>query len=203
MALGKISIKVFPDTSQFRENLKVALERIEKNTRGMVRIIPTIDREELAKIKAQLERLTATATVNVDADVAKAVRQLARPTTGKKAEIVADADVAKAARALMDLIRPRKATVNADADTGKAKRDLDNLSDGRKATVNADADTGLASARLAALARPRTVNITPVLNTSALASVTTALAALSGGRVLQDFGSSVKGFLTNLDTVVP
>ena len=88
MALGKISIKVFPDTSQFRENLKVALERIEKNTRGMVRIIPTIDREELAKIKAQLERLTATATVNVDADVAKAVRQLERLTTGKKAEIV-------------------------------------------------------------------------------------------------------------------
>lgn len=70
-------------------------------------------------------------------------------------------------------------------------------------TLNADADTGRAREQIAVASRSRIVNFTVRVSKSSLASVGTALAAISGARlagtVLQDIGRG----LSNLDKNLP
>ena len=70
-------------------------------------------------------------------------------------------------------------------------------------TLNADADTGRAREKIAVASRSRVVNFTVRVSKSSLASVGTALAAISGARlagtILQDIGRG----LSNLDKNLP
>lgn len=95
------------------------------------------------------------------------------------------------------------ATINVDADTAHAERKIKDLTDSRDATVNVDADTGLASAQIAAVSRRRKVELAVQVSKSSLATVGTALAALSGARVAQSALSNIGDTLSNLDRSVP
>lgn len=175
--MAKVGIRVYPDTSRFRGDLKRSLDRIEKSTTAKVTVVPVLDRAAMGRLQHALNGLTA--TVSVDVNIQKALHQLDNLSAEKVAK------------------------VNVDADVEQAQRALRKLEEARKCTVNADADTGAASAKLGALARPRVAVISPVINSSAAATAASALAALSGGRVLGDAVSNVREFASNLDRLTP
>ena len=151
MALGRISIKVFPDTSKFRTDLKTALNRIERNTRGTVQIIPVIDREALARLKNNLSRLNATAKVRVDADTAAASRRLSDIARGRKATVEADLDTKAATEQLKTLFNRKNLVVNVEPETTGARRALTALTRALTAPITAEVETAKAAARLAEL----------------------------------------------------
>lgn len=175
--MAKVGIRVYPNTSRFRGDLKRSLDRIEKSTTAKVTVVPVLDRAAMGRLQHALNGLTA--TVSVDVNIQKALHQLDNLSAEKITKVSADADVEQAQRAL------RK------------------LEEARKCTVNADADTGAASAKLGALSRPRVAVISPVVNSAAAAAAASTLAALSGGRVLSDAVSNVREFASNLDRLTP
>ena len=175
--MAKVGIRVYPNTSRFRGDLKRSLDRIEKSTTAKVTVVPVLDRAAMGRLQHALNSLTA--TVSVDVNIQQALHQLDNLSAEKIAKVSADADVEQAQRALKK------------------------LEEARKCTVNADADTGAASAKLGALTRPRVAVISPVINSSAAATTASALAALSGGRVLGDAVSNVREFASNLDRLTP
>lgn len=175
--MAKVGIRVYPDTSRFRGDLKRSLDRIEKSTTAKVTVVPVLDRKAMGRLQHALNGLTA--TVSVDMNVQQALHQLDNLSAEKIAK------------------------VNVDADVEQAQRALKKLEEARKCTVNADADTGAAAAKLGALSRPRVAVISPVINSSAAATAASALAALSGGRVLGDAVSNVREFAANLDRLTP
>ena len=95
--VGRLSVRVLPDTTKFKEDLRKALTRIEKTARAAVQVRPELDKSSLANVKRQLSDLDA--TVRVAADLA----------AGAKERIEDKLDDLDA-----------EATVNADADTGAA-----------------------------------------------------------------------------------
>lgn len=126
----------------------------------------------------------------------------------KTLELIVDvrADTRRAegeVRSSVERMAQSTATIAVDADTTRAERKVKDVSDKRDATVNVDADTGLASAQILALARRRKVELAVSVSKSSLATVGTALAALSGARVAQTALSNVGEALSNLDRSVP
>lgn len=129
---GRVSVRVVPDSTQFRTDLEKILARAERQLRGTLRI---------------------------------------------------DADTSKADEAI-EKLRSR-------------------LNNDWTAKIHADINGKVARAQLAVLSRSRVVDIVAKINTKSLVAVGTALAALSGGRVLGDRLSSIGKYLGNLDRHVP
>jgi phage-related protein len=106
-------------------------------------------------------------------------------------------------RASIERMSEGTATITVDADTSSAERQINDVTEDLEATVNVDADTGLASTQIAALSRRRKIELAVAVSKSSLASVGTALAALSGARVAQSALSNIGTALSNLDRSVP
>lgn len=53
--VGKLSIRVFPDTKRLRPEIKRALDRIENNLRGRVYIDPILKRSALAAVRRDIK----------------------------------------------------------------------------------------------------------------------------------------------------
>jgi phage-related protein len=73
--IGRVAIKVIPDTSGFREDVKTDLNGREKPAEVKVRVIPEIDRKDLDKVHEELKRWAARISpiqVNVAPDIAGA-----------------------------------------------------------------------------------------------------------------------------------
>ncbi len=139
--IGRIAVKVLPDTSEFRREAKTKLDAIERqlNFKVKIELDHTGLRESLDRIKRELE--------------------------GWK-----------------DQHDPLKIHVD---------------------VVMTPGQTTTIAARLAYLTRPRHVLITPQMNEAALAKVGTALAALSGARVLKDLLERIKDIAKDFDRLVP
>jgi hypothetical protein len=54
---GRVSIRVLPDSSRFREDLKVSLERIEKTMKATIPAELAVTRESVRRLKEQLREL--------------------------------------------------------------------------------------------------------------------------------------------------
>lgn len=126
----------------------------------------------------------------------------------KTLELIVDvrADTRRAeeeVRASVERMSAHTAVINVDADTSRAERRVKDVSESRDATVNVDADTGLATAQIAAVSRRRKVELVLSVTKGSLATVGTALAALSGARVAQSALSNIGDALSNLDRSVP
>lgn len=106
-------------------------------------------------------------------------------------------------RASVERMARSTATITVDADTSRAERKVKDVAEKRTATVNVDADTGLASAQIAVATRRRKVELALEVSKRSIATVGTALAALSGARVAQRALSNVGEALSNLDRSVP
>ncbi|MDX3525073.1 hypothetical protein P1P75_01035 [Streptomyces sp. ID05-39B] len=211
--VGRVSVRVLPDTSDFRRQAEKQLDRIEKQlkpiaihtrldmtgfTRDMIKQIREINRVNRTSDSRKIRFQTMLSTAGMVQEVKKAVRALqARADTGDRIEF-----------------KTQLSTVDVDLKiSDQSLRDMtDQLKDWRdrnsplKIQIEPDvaaAASAATSARLGLLTRPRTVSIIPTLNDAAVAKVAASLAALSGMRVVNNMFEKFGNILKNLDKNVP
>jgi phage-related protein len=211
--IGRVSVKVLPDTSDFRREAEKALNKIEKTLK--LTVATKVDMsgasreflEELRKINQRNRNMdsrkirfhTMISTDGMVQAVSVARRRLQEKADQQKIKFKVDgAEVTGAIHLELD---------RTAAD--KAAHDLKDWADNHspiKIKVEPDwSSTGAAitSARMAVLTRPRTVSIIPDLNNAAVAKVGAALAALSGARVVSEMFEHLGNTIRNLDKSVP
>ncbi|QPB09928.1 tape measure protein [Streptomyces phage Sitrop] len=211
--IGRVSVKVLPDTSDFRRQAEKALDRIEKTLK--LTIGTKVDMsgasreylEELRKINQRNRSMdsrkirfhTTISTDGMVQAISTARRRLQEKADQSKIKFKIDGAEVKG-----DI----KLELDQQA-ADKAARDLkDWANDHSPIKIKVEPDfsgTGAAitNARLGYLTRPRTVSIIPDLNNAAVAKVGAALAALSGARVLNSMFEKLGNTLRNLDKSVP
>jgi phage-related protein len=211
--IGRVSVKVLPDTSNFRREAEKALNKIEKTLKLSVATkvdMSGASREfltELRKINQRNRNMdsrkirfhTTISTDGMTEAITVARRRLQQKADQNKIKFKVDgAEVAGQVKLELD-----------QAAADKVARDLKDWAKNHspiKIKVEPDwSSTGAAvtSARMAVLTRPRTVSIIPNLNNAAVAKVGAALAALSGARVLNSMFEKLGNTLRNLDKSVP
>ncbi|WAB08722.1 tape measure protein [Streptomyces phage Andris] len=210
--VGRISVRVFPDTNQFRRDAQRQLDRIEKQLKIDVRVKPDMNgllRElltEVQKISQQnrnsnarkIRLYTTISTTNMTGELAKAIRRYNdKARTGEKVKLPTTLSTTD-----MDL-EITQSSLDKMTDQLKDWRDRNSpLKIEIEPDVAASA-SALTSGRLAVLTRPRTVSIIPQINNAAMAKVVTAIAALSGMRVVNNLFEKFGNILKNLDKNVP
>lgn len=84
--IGKMSVRVLPDTSRFRQDVKKSLERAERTLKATIKVDVALNKDSLAKVKSQLESLAADVKIGVDTKglsaKAKAAGNAARKAVG-------------------------------------------------------------------------------------------------------------------------
>lgn len=104
--IGRVAIKVLPDTSEFREKTANDLRRIEKQLGNLeVDVIPTLDKGAKSKLKAELRAWAkeVAATIQVDLNLNKG-------------------DMALTAAELQALTRDRRVSIAPELDNGAVAR---------------------------------------------------------------------------------
>ncbi|MFB8350990.1 phage tail protein [Streptomyces niveus] len=211
--IGRISVRVLPDTDRFRSTLEKQLDRIEKSVkpvavqarldmtgfqRQMIQQIREINRVNRTNDARKIRFRSMLSTDGMNQEVKRALRALqARADAGDRVQFKAELTAGDLKLKISD----------------QSLRDMtDQLKDWRddnsplKIVIEPDlsaAGSALTSRRLAILTRPRTVSIIPQLNNAAVARVAASLAALSGIRVLNKLFTRFSNILKNLDRNVP
>ncbi|MEX1655513.1 hypothetical protein ABZ960_20390 [Streptomyces pseudovenezuelae] len=210
--IGRVSVRVLPDTSEFRRKAQKDLDREEKALKVEVQVMPNMagfERELLTEIGKINQR-------NRQSDARKVKLYTRLDTSTMTGEL------AKTIRAYNAKARSgQKVQLQTQLSAGNVKLKIsqqslndmtDQLNDWRdhhsplKIKIEPDMSAlggAATSARLGILTRPRTVSIIPKLNEAAVAKVGTALAMLSGARVLNKLFSELGETLMNLDRSVP
>jgi phage-related protein len=210
--IGRVSVRVLPDTSEFRSKTRKALDKEEKNLKVEVQVMPNMagfERQLLTEISKISQRnrqsdarkvkiYTRIDTSTMSGELAKAIRKYSdKAKTGSKVQLQTELDAGD--------IKLKISDESLREMTHQLKKWRDNNSP-QKITIQPDlsaVSNATTSARLGVLTRPRKVSIVPELNNAAVAKVATALAALSGVRVLNKMFSEFGEFLSNLDRSVP
>ncbi|PCG86353.1 hypothetical protein CIB93_08965 [Streptomyces sp. WZ.A104] len=211
--VGRISIRVLPDTSEFKDKAKRELERIEQQLkvtigtkidtsgarRGVLEAVRDINRDNRSTDSRKIRFYTTISTHGMRTAVERAARELQSKANDRK--IAFEIDEVRGAG--------KVALVLDEESAEKTKKDIEDWAkhiSPVKVDVELNFPTGATtavSARLAHLTRPRTVSILPTLNEAAVAKVATALAALSGARVLNNIFEKLGNLLRNLDKNIP
>lgn len=211
--IGRVAVKVLPDTSDFRRRAKAQLDAIEKgleitvgaklDTTGLRRDML----QEIRKINAE-NRATDSRKIKFYATVDGSSAQMREQLTKALRKMQADAD----GRRLViktDIVAAVSELRLNEASLKQVENDIKDWRD-RVSPILVDVKPNfvqgsgtLISARLAVLTRPRTVSIIPTLNNGAYAQVATALAALSGARFLSSVFEDITRSLLKLDKNLP
>ena len=211
--IGRIAVRVLPDTSGFKEEAKRQLDRIEQQLRitigtkidttgarrGVLEAVRDINRDNRATDSRKIRFYTTIATDGMRTAVEKAARELQHRANSRKVSFQVD-DLKATGKVQLELDQQ-----SADRVKQKLKDWADDISP-LKVTVEPDIANGSGAAlgaRLQALTRPRTVPIVPELDNAAVAKVGSALAALSGARVLTNVFEDLGNVIRNLDKSVP
>jgi hypothetical protein len=190
--VGRVNIRVLPDTSKFKDDLDRKLRLIEPKVRFTV----NVDRAKLdrVKIRADIERQFAGLTdVSVDVD-AKA--------------IVTKADVRRV-EVRKDLQRQfdeMGLKVKVGVDLFQAERDIEDFVDKanrQQGSININAATAAATAQMRFLSRDRYVTLIPEISKTALAKVEAQLLALSGIRVAGNWAEDIIDAVGRIDKNLP
>ncbi|MFI9205292.1 hypothetical protein [Streptomyces sp. NPDC053048] len=212
--IGRVSIKVSPDTKNFKQDAERQLDRIEQQL-DRVKVSTKIDMsgvstefiEAVRKINKRNRQIDARkirfyTTISTDGmatAVRNAVRELQQRANRERIDFKAN-----------DLTATGKIELELDQQSAdKAKRKLKDWADDvspLKVKVEPDLANGSGaalSAHLQVLTRPRTVPIVPELDNTAVAKVAGTLAALSGARVLNSIFEKLGNTIRNLDKSVP
>ncbi|MEV5136245.1 hypothetical protein AB0K71_15755 [Streptomyces syringium] len=209
-----MAVKVSPDTRDFKRDAERQLDRIEQQL-DRVKVSTKIDMsgvsaefiEAVRKINKRNRQIdarkirfyTTISTNGMATAVRNAVRELQDRANRERIEFKAG-DLKAAGKVELELDQQ-----SADRVKRKLKDWADDISP-LKVKVEPDLANGSGAAlaaHLQVLTRPRTVPIVPELDNAAVAKVTTALAALSGARVLTNIFEKVGNALKNLDKSVP
>jgi hypothetical protein len=143
--VGRVGVKVVPDTSGFGADLKSELAK-HANTELDIKV-----EGDFAKFEAELKRITSgkhTVNIDVQADVAAAEAAIARVTQDRTAKLKLDVE-----------------TSAIDAALAKAQQRLSGVNS-RKITLQVDLDSKAAEAKLKSLTRTQTKKIRVDLDTS-------------------------------------
>lgn len=179
--VGKLSVKVVPDLSQFASKLRKDLKRIQKQVKDLELTFDAnvqLDKESLKKAQEQVARTDARMQAGVDLKEGQ-LEALRKKIQQIKSEVKVNAKLSEEQKK-------------------KIKHELNKL-DG-KATINADLDDGKARFDLRRLTRSRWVDINVRLGKASVARVAAQLKALAGGNVFESIGRNLNDFLKNLDT---
>ncbi|MFF4510589.1 hypothetical protein [Streptomyces mirabilis] len=210
--IGRVSVRVLPDTSEFRRKAENQLAKDEKKLKVEVQVMPNMagfERQLLTEVSKISQRnrqsdarkvkiYTRLDTSTMTGELSKAIRAYTnRAKNGEKVKLQSQLDAGDIHLKISDQsLREMTHQLNNWRDDNsplKIKIEPDMSALGGAAT----------SARLGFLTRPRTVSIVPQLNNAAVAKVATALAALSGIRVLNNLFEKFGNILKNLDKSVP
>ncbi|MFI5840544.1 hypothetical protein ACIA8K_12630 [Catenuloplanes sp. NPDC051500] len=219
--IGSIAVKITPDTTDFKKEAKVQLERIEKSLdpiKVKVELDTTGLKAAAERVQRQLEAALKDAKVRVDLEgqdrlhvALAAIQRQIDSLSGSKVKLDVDKDHFDAQLAW---IQEDVDAIDLDVDLDEVSRrhvldqisdiqdHLDELRGDIEVDVNEPAKI-VAQVKLAALTRPRTVTIIPQVSKSAVTKVATLLAALSGARLLGDILDKLWNSIKNLDKAIP
>ncbi len=210
--IGRVSVRVLPDTSDFRRRANQQLNAVEKQlsevmvqtranldgaVRDMLEGIRRINAENRAMDSRKIRFHATFARSSMDEEITKAIRALEAKAANRKVKLSADL---VAGTAQLDLDQQALDRVRRQLDDWRSENDP------IKVYVRPELATGFTTAinqRLNYIARPRSVPLIPHLDNTAVAKVATALAALSGARVLTGWFRTLGRVLGNLDKSVP
>lgn len=197
--IGKIAVKVYPDTRKFKKELKEELEKIEKELQGLqVQVKPVISDEDVVRearrAKNTFEAILSDISIEPRISDASVLREALRTKNTLDAYLhevdvslnLDTVDLAAKLAAARAAIQTQLATIPANI----------------RVRVN-QRSAITSSAQLARLARDRKAVIKPVLDNKALRAVGTALARLSGYRAGRESLHDITKFLSNLDMKLP
>lgn len=211
--IGRVAVKVIPDTKSFRQDAKTDVDKIEKQL-PKIKVHATFDSTGLKS-----EMLKAIRALNAEIKTKDAYKIKFGATIS---QVGMDREVRKAQKELQALAKGGKQVkfdmagavglTGVELDQNSLKRVQKELEHWRdkvsplKIGVAPEIVNGtgaVVSARLAQITRPRTVDIIPKIDKPAAAAVLTTLAALSGGRVLNNVLDGIWSRLKRLDKAVP
>lgn len=209
--IGRVSVRVLPDTSDFRKKAQDDLDRIEKRLAveipakpvmtgflsELLKEIREINRQNRSQDSRKIRLHTKLSLSNVGEELRKAIRRYEDAARSEKVSLKTRLDTTN-----MDLKVSEQSLRRMTDQLKDWRDDISPLKIQVEPDVAATASAAV-SARLEALTRPRTVSIVPVLNNAAVAKVATALSALSGARVLNNVFEKFSNILKNLDKNVP
>lgn len=202
--VGRIRVRVLPDTRDFNRDLKKVLQRAEARHDLRVPVRLDLDTATVKAVKKRVEEMKPAMQAAVDLS-RKSVEKAKRSIEAVKPRLQAELELAAAQKQKLlreaEVARPKLGVDLDESQIKHIRHKLKDEFDKFTATINADLDSGMASARLKWLCRPRKLPINVEVN--GIRRAATMLAALSGGRVLKDFGEGFKDFITNLDRSVP
>jgi len=210
--IGRVSVRVLPDTDDFRKKAQRDLNEIEKT---LEMTVPTkVDMSGAAR--TYLEELRKINARNRQSDARKIRFYTSISTAGYREELTkAHAKLQSAANNERKI---RFAAGLGDVDIAaklskdsldQVKRDIDRWKRNNN-PIKLDVELKLAEinmrttqARMSFLARDRTVTLFPTVSEGAAAKAATTLAALSGARVIGGYFEDITDAISHLDKNVP
>lgn len=197
--VGAVAVRAVPDTSKFIADLKRELrEMVTQEVKVDAKIDPVLNKSEFERIKQQLRGLKGLVDIKFDlkmADLRKEIREAIRDATrqlGSQMELEFD-------NLKVDVEASRESIEKTRHDVESLINDLDNS----EIMLDANANTLVASQQIRYTARPRFVDLTLRVTKSSMASVATAIAALSGARLVGNQFDNLWDFFKELDKNLP
>ena len=173
--VGRLKIRVLPDTSRFRQDLKKALERVERTARVEVGLV--LERGATARLRQQIEGVRA--DVTADVDVARQALERAR---GQVESIEADIDASVDAGELRRNVREAAESVREDV------------------RVGVDLQRGTFAAQVAAMTRPRDL---PIVARLRMGRAMAAFGSMSGLNSMRRLTDEFLDTIRDLDQTMP
>lgn len=176
--VGRLAVRVLPDTKRFNEDLKRKLDAIERRTKFNLRL--DVDDKELSNLQRKIDKLGDRVKLKVDtSDLESKIREVQEKLDNAEMDI--DGDTSKAKAAVKEFEKTlRDVEVDVDANTAKARASLAALQRDRKVNLKVDLDPGVLK---------RLATILGSLGTASLA--TTGIGALIAG--IGALGTSLLG----------
>lgn len=225
-SVGRVNIRVVPDSTLFRRDLLAKLAIIEKNVHFTVNVDKAnVNRQaikdDIQRQMAMMRDIAISAKVAVTVDRVNLDRKEVQRDLIAKFKAMRKIDVNVRAKAIVTDAEVRKVEVRASlqrqfdemglkvkvgVDLTKARHDIDKIVDyanKQDANVNINAATAAATAQMRFLARDRIVTFIPQVSAKAFTKVAVALAALSGTRVSQSWAEDILESVGRIDKNLP
>lgn len=196
---GRVSIRVLPDSTGFRRDLKTTLDRIEKSVKAKIPVELVLTNTALAEIKAKLESLRIKLKPDIDLHISpEQIAKLKAQIEALKPTVHVKLNTEAAAAQIEAFTRTRDMRVHLTLNEADRLRLAEATRD-RDVKINAKLNPIQAMAELAWLLRPRTLHINPEISNAVLARLKGKLLAMGGLNVLGDTFRDGSDFLMNID----
>ena len=172
--VGRLKVRVLPDTTRFRDDLRRSLDRLEKSER--LELSVELARGAVSKIRQQVRSIDADVQAGVDLS-----RQALARVRGQIESVDADVQAGVNAVGLREKIEAATKGIRAEV------------------KVNTNLQRGTFYAQLAEVLRPRDLPINLRITKSSMAAV----GALSGGSAMGRLSSHFTDTIRNLDRTMP